>query len=207
MRLSKKDAAQRLGISIKSLEKKLKAGLIPFEKMPDTIGNGFKGNARVWVFLPDPVPVPPSCPEHERADVRVNAQYDDYPTAASLADPAKHDRTFAERYLAGEACDSLGNRHDGVARKSLLGPTDTEKLPEPKSDCCAHMDPALIGTPGHQRTENPVDSDDFRELLSPGHKERMAELYRSCGVRPLSQQQEKERVDKLRINAAFRWSR
>jgi excisionase family DNA binding protein len=69
------------------------------------------------------------------------------------------------------------------------------------------MHPALIGTPGHQRIENPVDSDDFAELLNPGHKERKAELYRLAGVRPLSEQQQKQRNDKMRINAAFRWSR
>jgi hypothetical protein len=201
MKLSKKQAAQRLGCSIKTIENRMKAGLLQFEKMPDTVGNGFKGNARVWVILPDD-PVPPSPQRAERTEVRPAPQYEDEP----VSDSDTRDRDFADRYLAGEATDSLGNRNDST-RKSLLGPTDTERMPEPKSDCTSHMNPALLGTPGHQRVENPVDSDDFMERLHPGHIERKAELYRLAGVRPLSQQQQKERNDKLRIAAAFRWSR
>lgn len=210
MRLSKREAAQQLGISIKTLDKKCKAGLIQFEKEADTINDGWRGHARVWVFLPDPVPVPSPGKLLGHADVRPAPQYDDLrgipPEREPASDHDARDRNFAERYLSGEATDSLGNRNDAT-RKSLLGPTDAERIPEPRSNPTSHMDPALLGTPGNERIENPIDSNNYMELLHPGHKERMAELYRSCGVRPLSEQQEKQRADKIAIHAAFRWAR
>lgn len=73
------------------------------------------------------------------------------------------------------------------------------------------MDPALIGTPGRDRVENPVDSDDYQELLHPGFKDRKSEMYAQCGVKQQpSEQQNKQRNDIAMIKAAFRtgqWSR
>ena len=197
MRVSKREAAQRLGCSIKTIEARCKQGKLEFVKDEDTIQNGWRGHARVWIILPDePVRVP-------------------IPTVAqpqAIADRAPQvtvaqEKSFAEQYLAGEIPDSSGNFHGTLQRRSLLGPTDKEKPPEPRSDCTAHMDKNLIGNPGHERTENPIDSDAFQELIHPGHMERKAEMYRLCGIRPLSEQQQKERCDKLQIQAAFRWAR
>ena len=199
MRLSKKDAAARLGVSIKTLDSRMKTGLIQFEKQPDVIGNGWRGNARVWVFLPDPQPEPitaiPEC----------QATGDRAPQVTPASRIAAVD-DFAARYLAGEACDSIGNTHDST-RKSLLGPNDAEKLPEPRVDATSHMDAHLISDAGHTRVENVIDSDSYQELIHPGHMDRKKALYASCGVRPLSEQQQKQRADKIAIHAAFRWSR
>jgi hypothetical protein len=129
-------------------------------------------------------------------------------------DVTKHDadQNFAEAYLKGEATDSAGNRIDGTNKQwpnkgtqSLIGPQDP--MPRVRPDTTSHMTPGTVGEAGNDRVENPIDSDAFAELLDPGHIERMKDLYRQCGVRPLSAQQQKERSDKLAIHAAFRWAR
>jgi len=196
MRLTKRQAAERLGCSVKTIENRIKQGKLHFEKMPDTVGNGWKGNARVWINLPDPQPV----------SIPTIAQPQPIADRAPQVTVAQ-EKSFAEKYLSGEACDSLGNRHDSVARKSLLGPVSETTEQASKSNPTSHMHPALVGTPGHERVENPIDSDEYQERIHPGHLERKAELYRLCGVRPLSEQQQKEFNDKRQIHAAFRWAR
>jgi hypothetical protein len=208
MRLSKRDACKVLRISLSTLDARIKAGKLQVERTIEACGPaGFLGNNRCWVILrdePEPVKqvlhsvtpvVASACPEHARSCV-----------AQERPAPVDPDAEFARKYLAGEVGDSLGNTVDTVSRRSLLGPHPTD-MPVPKSDCTSHMDPALLGQPGNERIENPIDSDAFAERLWPGHGERKKQMYQSAGVRPLSQQEQKQRNDMIALHAAFRWSR
>jgi hypothetical protein len=117
-----------------------------------------------------------------------------------------------EKWNTGAVTDSLGNNALGNESRpttgvvSLIGPH--EPMPRVRPDSTAHMNPALVGCT--ERVENPVDSDDFRELLNPGFKERKTEMYASAGIKQPSEQEGKQRNDIAMIRAAFRtgtWSR
>jgi hypothetical protein len=117
-----------------------------------------------------------------------------------------------EMWNTGAVTDSLGNNALGNESRpttgvvSLIGPH--EPMPRVRPDSAAHMNPALVG--GTERVENPVDSDDFRELLNPGFKERKTAMYASAGIKQPSEQEGKQRNDIAMIRAAFRtgtWSR
>jgi hypothetical protein len=121
-------------------------------------------------------------------------------------DPAQN----LELWNSGEITDSAGNdgqgRNDRFPTKgpqTLLGPQAPKE--RVKADSTVHMDPALIGD--LTALPNPVDSDAFNELWHPGTADKKAQMYAQCGVRPLSQQQQKEYNDRLALHAAFRWSR
>ena len=208
--MRKKEAQLLLGYkTIRSIELLMNAGKLTFTKEP-MIGN-WKGSARVEItgstdpkiqaklFPPKPDPrilVKPVVPK-------------EYATPEVDVKNMTPEEKFAAQYLAGEIPDSCGNYHDGPLRTSLLGPHNP--MPRPVPDATAHMDPALIGSPGRDRVENPVDSDDYQELLHPGFKDRKSAMYASCGVKQQpSEQQNKQRNDIAMIKAAFRtgqWSR
>lgn len=62
------------------------------------------------------------------------------------------DEQFASDYLAGKACDSMGNKIDGTNSRcstltSLLGPMEPVPPPRP-AGCADHMDERLVGGTG-----------------------------------------------------------
>lgn len=119
-------------------------------------------------------------------------------------DPAQN----LELWNAGEVTDSAGNngqgRNDRFPTKgpqTLLGPQSPRE--RVRADTTIHM----VSPVGGERVENAVDSDAFTELWHPGSADRKAQMYAQCGVRELSEQQKKERNDRLMLHAAFGWSR
>jgi hypothetical protein len=195
--MTKKEACALLGISPRTLERRMTSGRYTFTRT----GEGQFAELSFThsdIGLPEssPVAVPPaeSKPVH---DVQIRPEYNDEPT----------ERTFAERYLANEVPDSAGNYSDGSNPRwptkgvqSLLGPIDA--MPRVRPDTTAHMDPALIGDIA--TAPNPVDSDEYQELLHPGHADRIVAMYASAGVRQPSEQQRKQALDCRAISAAFR---
>jgi hypothetical protein len=114
-----------------------------------------------------------------------------------------------ERWNAGELTDSAGNNGQGrndrfpsKGTQTLLGPQ--EPMSRVRPDTTSHM---VSPVGGGERIENAVDSDAFLEMIHPGSADRKSQMYQQCGVRPMSQQQQKEYNDKLALHAAFRWSR
>jgi hypothetical protein len=186
-RYSKKEACSILSIAPRTLNKRMKSGEINFTREPCT--SKFKGSGRVW-FTAKQLGIV-TAPAH---DVRVQPQYED---------DAKDSTT------TNEVPDSLGNFSDGSNPRwpnkgvqTLLGPQ--EPMERMRADTTGHM---VSPVGGGERVENPVDSDAFLELLHPGSADRKAAMYAECGLRPLSQQQQKERNDKLALHAAFGWAR
>jgi hypothetical protein len=197
-RYSKKEACSILSIAPRTLNKRMKSGEINFTREPCT--SKFKGSGRVW-FTAKQLGIV-TAPAH---DVRVQPQYEDDAKDSTTTTT----RTFAERFLTNEVPDSLGNFSDGSNPRwpnkgvqTLLGPQ--EPMERMRADTTGHM---VSPVGGGERVENPVDSDAFLELLHPGSADRKAAMYAECGLRPLSQQQQKERNDKLALHAAFGWAR
>jgi hypothetical protein len=194
--MTKKEACALLGISPKTLERRMTSGRYTFSRAGD--GQFAELSfTHADIGLPEPTPVPVPVKIKAAHDVQIRPEYNDEPT----------ERTFAERYLANEVPDSAGNYSDGTNPRwptkgvqSLLGPI--EPMPRVRPDTTAHMDPALIGDIA--TAPNPVDCSEFQELLHPGHASRVAAMYTSAGIRQPSEQQRKQALDCRVIAAAFR---
>jgi hypothetical protein len=218
MKLSKKDAAKLLKCSIRTLEKRMKAGTVQFIKEADTIQNGFHGNARVWVILPDPASVQESCihpapgdnlspqspgklPGHEPSSESDERQ----PSNIELK--ADADRRFAAAYLRGEVSDSAGNRADGSNDRyptrgptSVLGPIVRDD--GPPLDSQSHMNPALLGGSG------PAERHPFDRGLSDDELKAMrADWYRRGGGPSQAEIWEAQERSKAAIREAFNTAR
>jgi len=213
MTLTKKEACKLLGISPRTLERRVASGRYAFTRTGEgQFAELSFTHADIGLPEPTPTPVPVDIkPEH---DVQIRPEYNDEPT----------ERSFAERYLANEVPDSSGNYSDGTNPRwptkgiqTLLGPV--EPMQRVRLDTTAHMDPALIG--GGEKDDNGnfkpvntclpsfvknmgVDSDEFMELLQPGHADRKAEMYQKAGLHQQSEQQRKQALDCRAIAAAFR---
>jgi hypothetical protein len=215
--MNKHEAAELLNVSVRTLDNLMAAGKVTFTK------NGDSKFAPVSFTHADLGLQPEPAPSAVCAEVALPYQDEPVRPAEVTATPRfpihkidiikrDADEDFATAYREGRASDSAGNKIDGTndrhpvrGMESLLGPQNP--MPRVRPDPTSHMTPGTVGEAGNDRVENPVDSDAFADLLNPGHTERMKDLYRQCGVRPLSAQQQKERSDKLAIHAAFRWSR
>ena len=196
--MTKREACGLLGISLRTLDRRMASGRYTFRRT----GEGQFAEilfTHADIGLPEPVLAPVPVPAESKPvhDVQIRPEYNDEPT----------ERSFAERYLANEVPDSAGNYFDGSNPRwpnkgvqSLLGPI--ERMPRVRPDTTAHMDPALIGDIA--TAPNPVDSDEYQELLHPGHFDRIAAMYTSAGVRQPSEQQRKQALDCRVIAAAFR---
>jgi hypothetical protein len=218
IQLTKKQVMDLLGISPKTLGRRMASGRYKYTRT----GEG-KYDACLFTYegigLPEPMPVPlpepiAAVPEPQPEPVHVPEV-----SVATPLGPIKlkqqEDERFAQDYKRGLVSDSAGNKFDGTNElhpirgiESLLGPQ--EPRPRKISDGTAHMNPALVGSPGKDRVENPVDSDDFRELLNPGFKERKAAMYADSSIKQPSEQETKQRNDQAMILEAFRtgtWSR
>jgi excisionase family DNA binding protein len=203
--LSRKQAADLLGISIRTLDRWVKKGRI---QAPKKIGEGQYAesvftHSDLGLSEPEPKPkatpiptIPEPEPEPEPSDVEIREQAD---------------RMFADAYLSGEATDSCGNRIDGTNKrflygsKSLIGISPQDRPQRQRRDTTGHMDPALIGpADALNAPRNPIDTDEYQELIYPGHMERKAAMYRDAGVRQPSAQEQRQALDRAAIHAAFR---
>jgi hypothetical protein len=218
IQLTKKQVMDLLGISPKTLGRRMASGRYKFTRT----GEG-KYDACLFTYegigLPEPTPVPQPVPIAAVPEPQPEPVQAPEVTVATPLGPIElkqqEGERFAQDYKRGLVTDSAGNKFDGTNElyptkgpQTLLGPQ--EPKPRKIPDGTAHMNPALIGTAGKDRVENPVDSDDFRELLNPGFKERKAAMYADSGVRQPAEQDTKQRNDQAMILEAFRtgtWSR
>ena len=195
--MTKNEACALLGISPRTLDRRMASEQYTFTRT----GEGQFSRlsfTHADIGLPEPATVVGPVPVESKParDVQIRPEYNDEPTA----------RSFAERYRANEVPDSAGNYFDGSNGRwpnkgvqSLLGPI--EPMPKVRPDTTAHMDPALIGD--ISTGPNPVDSDEYQELLHPGHADRIAAMYAAAGIRQPSEQQRKQALDVRAISAAF----
>jgi excisionase family DNA binding protein len=153
MVLTKKEACKLLGISPRTLERRMASGRYTFTRT----GEGQFAElslTHTGIGLPEPEPVavvePVPAESTPTYDVPIRPEYNDEPADT---------RTFAERYLANEVPDSAGNYFNGTNARwptkgiqSLLGPQ--EPKPKEKFSCDAHMGAyqtdrrPMIGTDG-----------------------------------------------------------
>jgi excisionase family DNA binding protein len=110
------------------------------------------------------------------------------------------DLEFAEKYKAGNACDSFGNSIKN-AKVSLLGPVVEAHAPA-RQFGDSHMVEGL-----KIKTDSPpsaISSDEFQERWHPGQARRMDEMREAQGFRKPSQQERKQALDSSMILAAMR---
>jgi hypothetical protein len=210
MKLSKKDAAKLLAISVRTLENRMRAGTVQFIKEADTIQNGFHGNARVWILLPDPVrqePIPDVPQAQPSANLANGATLTQEKPPSNIETKADADRRFAQAYLRGEACDSAGNRADGSNDRyptrgptSVLGPIVRDD--GPPLDSQSHMNPALLGGSGPTE-RHPFD----RGLSDDALKAMRADWYRRGGGPSMGEQREAVERSQAAMREAFNHAR
>jgi hypothetical protein len=162
MALNKKQAAKALYISLRTLERRMKAGTYKFT----STGEGHWAEVSFScadLGLPEPkeavslpyqdVDMPQRAPEQpQKAFPTRKPSPIDVKTASDLE--------FAERYRAGEATDSYGNDINGsnklcptIGAQCGVKSRDVEVSLPPDSQ--SHMDPALIST--NDTLGNPID--------------------------------------------------
>ncbi len=201
-----KEAQTKLGVSRTTIKTMMRDGRLTFTKTPVTAGNRFLPSvtitggpaldaltARVTALADAACPV---------SDVRPAPEYDDHPThtAPQPTDREQKDRTFAERYLAGEVPDSLGNFYCGDSSRSMLGPTDLSS--GPAVDIQSHMDPALLATSGSAERHG------FDKGMSDEqHREALAGWRRQHGAPSMSEQRAAMDRARANINASFSFAR
>jgi hypothetical protein len=157
---SKAQAARLLGISTRTLTRRVAAGTIRCKR----VGEGqfaelaFSADElrRLGATIPEPVTVtveaaPEPQPTPEPAPQPQPSAFEQH-----LAD----DLAFAEAYLRGEASDSAGNKHDGSnsrflsGQQSLLGPQPARIRTRPSTT--GHMNAALVGGTPQRGTDGEV---------------------------------------------------
>src|SRR5215469_1111759 len=154
--LSRKQAAEALGISVKTLMRRVAKGVYQCER----IGEG-QFSAAVFMYAgiglpepPEPPPVPPAAVAPHPKD---EPQSDSKPAPESerqLGECEQRilaDIQFAEAYLKGRATDSLGNKIDGTNAKwpikgaqTLIGCKSAYPEKRVPRSSTAHMDPRLL---------------------------------------------------------------
>jgi Bacterial regulatory protein, Fis family len=145
--LTKQDAARLLGISVRTLQRRMSDGTVKFTKL----GTGPFATVTFThtdLGLPEPEPATEPTPTPEPPEPAPAPE----PQPMSAADQRLYDDLlFAERYRRGEVPDSLGNFVDGrnkhfqsAGATSLLGPQPPRVRVRP--DTCSHMDARLLGT-------------------------------------------------------------
>lgn len=207
--LSKKDVCALLGISPKTLQRRMAKGQYKFTRT----GEGrFSEVAFTFADIGLPEPVEPTT----APDVPVSAPELEPTPALGPVIPERplsnielrtiEDAVFADHYKQGLVTDSAGNNVNGTNEKfpsgpiTLLGPRQPEQ--KRKASGASHMDPKLVADPSV--AHNPIDSDEFNELWHPGHKQRVQQMYADAGVRQPTEQENKSHVDRAAIMAAFR---
>ncbi len=217
--MTRKEAADLLGISISTLQRRTKAGQY------QSVRNGTGQFAAVTythtgIGLPEPQP-----------EIVIDANYEDAnpepkpqpvvvvppkPEPSSVDRKLEQDAEFAAKYLAGEATDSSGNRVDGrndmfpsKGTQSLLGPVPRQEPAKPPSGA-SHMDPALTGS-GADRLSNPQLGSGFTRhgiklaagLSQEAYDAMMHQWQGAGGKRSMSEQEEANRRSLTAIHRAF----
>ena len=207
--MTKQDVCQLLGISEKTLQRRMLKGVYKFTR------NGVGQYAPVSFTMTDiGLPEPPAPVEAAPAPVATPAPVLEpivtKPTRlGNIELQRQKDEVFADLFKRGEATDSCGNTINGSNPKwpakgvpSLLGPTEPrERIKVSTTD---HM---VSPVGGGERVENVVDSDAYMERIHPGSADRKQAMYRDAGLHQLSESEQKIYDDRLKINAAFRWAR
>jgi hypothetical protein len=160
MKLSRKDAAAHLGVSLATLDRHIKAG-----KLNVTYGEPNRlGKRTVFVDfpeIPEPTPEPVTvAPAPEPMPMPV------LPLVSQIEERLLDDAEFARRYIEGEIGDTYGNTFRRT-RYSALGPAPPiERRPEPIN---GHIHPALmpnLAQPSADSMEHPLNKN-FRGIERP----------------------------------------
>jgi excisionase family DNA binding protein len=138
--MTKKEVCKLLGISVRTLSRRIAAGQITCTK----VGTGQYAELSFThsdLGLPEPGEPWGNAPQRGQ-DIEINRQYEDtggnnppVPQVPDISEPGALDPT--------EFRDSFGHRISGNARHRMF---ETQHSPRP--DLQAHMDPALLGTSG-----------------------------------------------------------
>lgn len=164
---SKKQAAQMLGVSLRTLDRHISAGKIAVER---TEAGRFEQSVTIslealgrYLNISDEAQLrerlglpagdklsPPQTEDKLSGHPEPSQTGAERPELPPLAQRTVDDLDFAERYLRGEVPDSAGNYVDGRNARwsetvTLLGPA-VPPLPPP--DTQAHMNPALLSDTG-----------------------------------------------------------
>ncbi len=207
--LTKKQAAKLLHVSETTLYRRVKAGKYTctrtgegqFAKLSFTYAD---------IGLPEPAPPAPV----QLLGVLVQPTI----TSATCGTKPPDSRTFAEKFLDGDAADSIGNKVDGTndrfltkGAQSLLGPIEPDH--GPPVDTQAHMKAALLATNdtlGNPR-EATVTAEGYTRGGSPlahglsqeTYDAMMRDWKRSGGGRSESEMEQQVRRSKSNINRSF----
>lgn len=204
--MTKREACALLGISPKTLQRRMSKGVYTFTRT----GEGHYAElsfTHADLGLTEPAPVPEPTPVLETAPAAPEPTPEPAPTFAptplgpiELKEQA--DRRFADDYKRGLVGDSAGNKIDGTNEKwptkgaqSLLGPVESTQAPA--IDLQAHMDPALLGKPSGERWSFDKGLDDATLTAM------RSDWRRRGGGQSMSQQRETIERSKAAINAAF----
>lgn len=200
-KLTKKEAMALLGISTATMSRWMTSGKIKYSKIE-------AGRFQSAVFF-DAEEIARLLPV--RVTVPVSALKNPAPAANPRKEP-KDLRTFAEKYLDGDECDSCGNYVDGSnpwfpsTGSSLIGPC-IPAAPEPRTSTTSHMDPALVGkVGGTSANDGYLDSFEYalaRGAMTQAHYDALqADATRA---HRLSGQEKKIWLDKAAILHAMRF--
>jgi excisionase family DNA binding protein len=216
MTISIKEACSILRVSRATIYRRLHTGELQCSKTaPNGIGHQTvtfspaqlgMTEAQINGFHPTPVPSGGTRPPCGEIAARVEESFQ--PRALTTIERRQlEDLEFAEKYVAGEATDSMGNTITGGNRNwrahgpvTAIGPRSSE--PKTKPDLFSHMNPALLGNAN--APHNLIDSDDVAERWHPGHAKRKEAMYADAKIKVPSQQEQKQSLDLAAISAAFR---
>jgi hypothetical protein len=210
--IGKKEAMRLLSITPATIGRWMASGKLKFER-DATAGQYapcFFERADVLAF----VPVLPTV-GFEQAAPALEPKRNAAPAKVGSYEDAPAEPTFAEKFKAGEATDSMGNDLFKPNPVSLLGPVVVDRTPPAPAQ--SHMDPKLLSDyvdPHHaplvSRTIN--EGQGFTrsgEPLAHGLSQEtydgmMADWRRSGGGRSESEMEQQIRRSKAAINAAFK---
>jgi len=232
MTLTKKEACKLLGISPRTLERRMASGRYKFTRT----GEGQFAELSftyTGIGVPEPAPVVEPVPAVE---VEPEPKFAPSPLGP-IELKAEADQRFADDFKRGKATDSLGNRIDGTNKlwpnkgaQSLVGireDYDANDLGLGPVNHQAHMDQRLIGT--NDSAGNPIADDGWKmgerkpdktlqgftrsgQPLAAGlsqetYNAMMKDWRRSHGGPSMSESREAVERSKATINDAFNFAR
>lgn len=184
MPLTKKQAADALFISTRTLDRRMKNGTYKFTRTGEGQFAEITFNPADLGLPADSIAVQIAEAQHHK---EITLPYQDDPTPTPnpnfvpdpMAKKQASDAAFAVAYLAGEATDSYGNTVGGINAKCptigvQCGVTKPVEMPV-VADTQAHMDKALLSD--HDSAGNPID---------PEHKMGTREYEDVKANRPLT---------------------
>lgn len=203
MLLSRIDAAQHLGISTKTLDRRIASGaLTAIFGEPNRLGK-----RTVFVDFPElkePTPEPAVVASEPEPEPKPTVRRE---TLSNVELKAIDDLIFAEAYKTGQATDTMGNRYDGtntrfpeIGRLSLVG---AEERPRERLSTTSHMNAALVATPGPSANSNYINSLEYSLVRGNITKDQYDEMTNNATKARIPEQLQKQFVDRQAIYAAF----